>query len=51
MAVPYHAYAGEREQLRNWAEKKGPDGLKRYWEEKNQISIDGIPSNILVKNI
>jgi hypothetical protein len=51
MAVPYHAYAGEREQLKNWAGKQGPDGLKRYWEEKNQISIDGIPSNILMKNV
>jgi hypothetical protein len=51
MAVPYHTYGGEREQLKNWAEKKGPEGLKKYWEEKNQASIDGIPTNIVVKNI
>jgi hypothetical protein len=51
MAVPFHAYAGEREQLKTWAEKKGPDGLKKYWEEKNQASIDGIPTSIVMKSV
>jgi hypothetical protein len=37
--------------LTNWAEKKGPDGLKAYWEEKNQLTIDGQPTNIVLKNI
>ena len=50
MAVPFYQYVGERDQLRNWAVNKGADGLHRYWEEKNQISLDGAPTNILVKH-
>lgn len=50
MAVPYFSYAGDRELLSEWAKKKGSEGLKRYWEEKNQMSIDGIPTLIVEKN-
>lgn len=50
MAVPYYSYDGDRELLSDWATKKGEDGLKQYWKEKNQISIDGIPTNIVAKN-
>lgn len=50
MAVPYFNYVGERELLSDWAVKKGEDGLKSYWEEKNQQSIDGIPTHIVEKN-
>ena len=51
MGVPFYDYANERGQLNNWAEKKGQDGLKAYWEEKNQISIDGQPTHIMLKNV
>ena len=50
-AVPYYKYAGEREALNEWAEKKGEDGLRRYWIERNAASIDGIPTNIASKNV
>lgn len=50
MAVPYFSYVGDRELLSDWATKKGVEGLKRYWEEKNQMSIDGIPSHIVAKS-
>jgi len=50
MAVPFYDYTGEREQLKNWAEKQGEDGVRKYWEEKNQVSLDGRPTNILAKN-
>ena len=49
MAVPYFDFIGEREQLRNWAVKKGDEGLKEYWQEKNQVSLDGKPTNIMNK--
>lgn len=49
MAVPYFSYAGERELLSDWATKKGEDGVRQYWEEKNQFSIDGIPTRIIAK--
>ena len=51
MAVPYFAYEGDREQLRDWAQNKGDEGLKKYWQDKNQKSIDGIPTNIIAKNV
>lgn len=48
MAVPYLSYAGDRELLNEWADKKGEEGLKQYREEKNQVSLDGIPTHIVV---
>ncbi len=41
MAVPCFDYVEDRELLRQWAEKKGEEGLKEYWLEKNEISLDG----------
>ncbi len=49
MAVPYFSYVGDRESLSEWATKKGDEGLKRYWAEKNHTSIDGIPTHIIAK--
>ena len=49
--VPYLSYAGERDTLDNWATKKGEEGLRQYWEEKNQFSIDNIPTHIIKKNV
>lgn len=46
-AVPEYAYQGERPTLMRWAQKKGPAGLLAYWQEKNQTSIDGLPSDLL----
>jgi len=45
-AAPFFEYKGEREQLLRWAEKKGDDGLKKYWQEKNNVSLDGKPIEI-----
>jgi hypothetical protein len=47
MAVPYLSYTGDRELLNEWADKKGEEGLKQYREEKNQLSLDGIPTHIV----
>ena len=47
MAVPLIDYVGERDQLKDWAIKKGEEGLKEYWQEKNQVSLDGRPTNIM----
>ncbi|SFK31519.1 pyridoxamine 5'-phosphate oxidase family protein [Methylophaga sulfidovorans] len=51
MAVPYFDYQGEREQLNNWAEKKGDAGIEDYWREKNSKTIDGIATHIEDKNL
>ena len=50
MAVPFFEYRGEREQLNKWAIRKGQTGLQQYWQEKNQLSLDGIPTHIMEKN-
>jgi hypothetical protein len=44
MAVPLFDYSAERDQLRNWATRHGPDGLRKYWRLKNMESIDGLPT-------
>jgi hypothetical protein len=49
--VPLYTYIGERQLLLDWASKKGEEGLERYWEEKNQVSLDGIPTNIITKDV
>jgi hypothetical protein len=40
--VPTYEYRGEREQLVDWADKKGPE-VEAYQREKNATSIDGLP--------
>ncbi|UTF58946.1 pyridoxamine 5'-phosphate oxidase family protein [Gilvimarinus sp. DA14] len=46
MAVPFFDYRGEREQLNQWAENKGEEGIKEYWQQKNRQSIDGLPTGM-----
>ena len=41
--VPVLSYEGERNQLTTWAERRGPEGLVEYRQEKNAASIDGLP--------
>ncbi len=50
MAVPCFDYVEDRKALLKWAEKKGEEGLVEYWRQKNQVSLDGRPTNILKKN-
>lgn len=47
MSIPFFEYKGEREELNEWATKKGKEGIAEYWREKNQTSIDGLPTHIL----
>lgn len=41
-AVPLYEYRGERPQLIDHANKKGPAGMEQYKAKKNRTSIDGI---------
>jgi hypothetical protein len=43
-SVPYYEYLGERGQAQNWAEHKGAEGLEQYKQEKNRVSMDGLPT-------
>lgn len=42
--VPLMDYRDDRKALTKWAEKKGPDGIAAYWRDKNEVSIDGLPT-------
>lgn len=45
--VPFFEHTGGRDTLEKWADDRGPEGVKTYWEERNQISIDGAPTGIM----
>lgn len=49
--VPLFEYQGERAAIENWHENKGSDGLRSYWEEKNLISMDGLPSGLRLDEV
>jgi hypothetical protein len=42
--VPLYAFDRHRSQLADWAARKGDEGLQRYQQEKNRVSIDGLPA-------
>jgi hypothetical protein len=45
--VPLMSYEGQRPQMRAWAERKlaqSPTALEDYKDEKNALSIDGLPA-------
>jgi len=48
--VPLFEYVGERDIHFEWAEKKGADGLIEYREEKNHISLDGLPTPLGIRD-
>lgn len=43
-AVPFMDYREERETLIRYTVKKGEEGMREYRAEKNQRSIDGLPT-------
>lgn len=43
-SVPLYEYAGERDHAQKWEDKKGIEGLATYKQEKNRISMDGLPT-------
>ena len=45
--VPLYEFVEERNQLVQWADKVGTDGVEKYWRENNQKSIDGKPTGVL----
>ena len=45
-AVPFMDFREDRPVLKSWAESKGEDGLRSYWDERNRQTIDGLPTGI-----
>ncbi len=48
-SVPLMDFDQQRDVLTKWAEKRGDEGVHDYWEKKNTVSIDGLPTGILEK--
>lgn len=44
--VPLHDYKAERPSLTNWADAQGEQGIADYWQKKNRVSIDGLPTGV-----
>jgi len=44
--VPLYNYQGQRPDLTDWANKLGEEGIRKYWKEKNQESIDEVGTRI-----
>jgi hypothetical protein len=40
--VPFMSFEGHRPTMDQWSARKGPDGVRTYWTEKNTTSIDGM---------
>lgn len=41
--VPLMEYVAEREELPNWAARKGSQGLAEFRDKHNRVSLDGLP--------
>ena len=45
--VHFYEYGGERDNMSKWLARRSDTDLEAYWQEKNQLSIDGKPTGIL----
>lgn len=50
LGVPFFYYQGERGKLIDWANDRGPEGIREYWGRRNQLSLDGKPTGIFAGN-
>jgi hypothetical protein len=44
--VPLFEYQEDRPQMDAWATTKGVEGIEDYWRDKNQTSLDGLPTGL-----
>lgn len=44
--VPFMTYDGERPDADAWCEAKGPEGIRRYWDDTNRATLDGFATGI-----
>jgi hypothetical protein len=47
--VPLMDFRAYRTQMAEWADSKGDEGLRAYWESNNSESLDGLPALRAVK--
>ena len=46
-AVPFMELVSERDTLRHWTDDKGPQGIATYWKDRNQTTLDGLPTKVI----
>lgn len=47
-AVPFMDYAGERPTMQHWVDQREEDDFRAYWRDRNQETIDGLPTGVPV---
>jgi hypothetical protein len=45
--VPFYEYQQERDNMDKWLASKDDSDIEDYWEKKNAVSLDGLPTHIL----
>lgn len=45
--VPFYDFKEERDNMDRWLASRGEESIEEYWAEKNQVSLDGLPTHIL----
>lgn len=45
--VPFYEYQQERDNMDKWLASKDDSDIEDYWEKKNAVSLDGLPTYIL----
>ena len=40
--VPQMAFASHRPTMDQWSQRKGPEGIRDYWAQKNRVSVDDL---------
>lgn len=41
--VPLMNFAAHRDHMAEWADRKGDEGIREYWDSHNSESLDGLP--------
>ncbi|MCP4788814.1 MAG: pyridoxamine 5'-phosphate oxidase family protein [Gammaproteobacteria bacterium] len=49
--VPLMDYQSDRKEITTWTSRHGETGIKKYWHDHNQTTIDGLETHILDLNM
>ena len=47
--VPFYEFKEERDNMGKWLQSSKTQNIEEYWRTRNQVSLDGLPTNILVE--
>lgn len=49
--VPLFEYVEQRSLMGSWAAARGPEGVDAYQQQKNRVSLDGLPTGLPVPEV